>query len=619
MKDTRRSMAVHNDELLYDLLPQPYRFINKILVKTIEEAIDLAEGGGSAETQNSFVLHNLRLTKVGKIPISKMNDFFLSTDITQQEITVYQFFANTSHLLVGTNQGTILIFDINLKQILLNLPISTLSKFAQLTPIIRLISFPTDHENYVIVYYTEESSHILFLNSTFLLRSPIELDLTTFSPDSILFEKCSQPYLIITDGNGHVGIWDCHTPSELIINENSNLKNNQPKTITLEPIIELEKCPISTGPVTLESNISIKVDDSTARKKQNKKKAPPPPKSRPRPKSPGSAPQDAPPIEITNYHAKVYILDNFALMRFGSFQILLLYSLQPNPTFLCDFSLPSPISCTVELINTNLIAIGFENGSFCFLNIKRKTISGHVFQRKGKIIGFQFNENILLTFTSNNNITAYGFDGNKTTHEIFTCSDEDIIQSFLINNTLFTQNKTTSDIGITQALSNIINWNERNLNLFPNISFLNSLTGKYIGTLSTPSNLENKFFLMSDKIILLIYNDPIENLVSTQNRNLLSPHGKRGSSPKGSKPNPNIKKNIKPNKNNKKVEENKEPEQDPLIPIKREIIGFVSINDIIKYFHQSISNNEKLALERREFLRSMVSLSKFNVQIDNSK
>ena len=62
-------MSVHRDEVLFDPLPQPYRFLNKLLLLCIEEAADLAEGGGVQETRTAFIGHNLKLTKVGRIPV----------------------------------------------------------------------------------------------------------------------------------------------------------------------------------------------------------------------------------------------------------------------------------------------------------------------------------------------------------------------------------------------------------------------------------------------------------------------------------------------------------------------------------------------------------------------
>jgi len=611
-KGSRRVMQVHTDDILMDPLPQPYRFINKILVKTIEEAIDLAEGGGAAETQNAFVCHNLRLTKVGKIPLQKMADFFLSTDISNQEISVYQIFANTSHLVVGTNQGNIVIFDISTKQVLMNVPVTNLSKFANISPILRIVSFATDHENFVIGFCTEEVAYILFINANYTLKAPIEIDISLFSMDSIVMDKCNQPYLVITDGTGRVCVYDCHTPPELVSTE-APLKSSAPKVISLDPIIELEKCPISVGPVTSESNITLKVEDSTARKKVAKKKPPIPVKNKPRPKSPGSiAIESATMVESTKFFANVFVVDQSILMRFGDFQILLLYTLQPSPSMICDFSLPSPITSAIELCDTGHVALGFENGSFCFLNVKRRTVTGHVFQRRGAIVAMHYNDNILFTFSSTKSVTAYAFDGRKVSHEIFNCSDDDIIQTFLTRKTLLTHNNRPSDIMVAQALTTIVQWEERTLELVPNISFLKGTDGKYFGTLATPANIDLKTVLWSEDTAVFIYNDPKEYLVSTQNRSVLSPHGKRGSSPKGPKSTPPAKKINKQGKTGKKGDDSKDPDPEALVPMKREIIGFLSLKNTYQYFFKSLSANERIASERRELLKSMASMSRFS-------
>jgi hypothetical protein len=92
-------------------LPQPYRYDNKLLLWCIEDAIDLAEGGGRASSLQSVVGHNLKLTKVGKLPTEQEGSFFLSTAIAAQEITVYRLLGETHYIVVGTDQGSIMIFD----------------------------------------------------------------------------------------------------------------------------------------------------------------------------------------------------------------------------------------------------------------------------------------------------------------------------------------------------------------------------------------------------------------------------------------------------------------------------------------------------------------------------
>ena len=116
-------MYLHNDEILFDPLPQPYRFVNKILLRVIEDAIDLAEGEGSAESYNSIISTNLKLTKVGKNPTFEMNDFFLSTNIDENEITQYSLVSDTHFLACGTSQGMIHIYDIENKSIVYSLNI----------------------------------------------------------------------------------------------------------------------------------------------------------------------------------------------------------------------------------------------------------------------------------------------------------------------------------------------------------------------------------------------------------------------------------------------------------------------------------------------------------------
>jgi hypothetical protein len=56
-------MTSTEDEMviLFDRLPQPSRFLNKLLLHHVGDAIDLAEVGGSAESLDSVISHNLRL------------------------------------------------------------------------------------------------------------------------------------------------------------------------------------------------------------------------------------------------------------------------------------------------------------------------------------------------------------------------------------------------------------------------------------------------------------------------------------------------------------------------------------------------------------------------------
>jgi hypothetical protein len=140
-------MYIHTDEILFDPLPQPYRYINKLLLRCIEDAIDLAEGGGSAASLTAVVGHNLKLTKVGKIPTEQAGSFFLSTAIAAQEITVYHLLGDTHYLVIGTTQGNITVFDTLSQAVVYSLAITTLSKFAAAHPIRHLNCLETNHSN----------------------------------------------------------------------------------------------------------------------------------------------------------------------------------------------------------------------------------------------------------------------------------------------------------------------------------------------------------------------------------------------------------------------------------------------------------------------------------------
>ena len=259
---------IHNDDVLYDPLPQPYRFLNKLLIKTFEDAVDLAEGGGAAEIRNAYISHNLRLTKVGKIPTKVHDQFILSSTISQNEISCYQLLANTNLLVIGTSNGNILIYDPSTDQVVYNLSITTLSKFAQAHPISILCTFETDFNNYIIAFATEEVSYLLLISNTFVLKSSNELDISSFIFETLEFRTCDQPFLSITDGTGRTTIYNCHTPSELTSdNAVPSTKNQGTKSMSLEPVFEVEKCPISTGPVSSEAIAPPKAEDPNAKKK----------------------------------------------------------------------------------------------------------------------------------------------------------------------------------------------------------------------------------------------------------------------------------------------------------------------------------------------------------------
>jgi hypothetical protein len=44
--------------------------------------------------------HNLKLVKVGNLPMEQAGSFFLSTAIAAQDITVYQLIGNTHYLVI---------------------------------------------------------------------------------------------------------------------------------------------------------------------------------------------------------------------------------------------------------------------------------------------------------------------------------------------------------------------------------------------------------------------------------------------------------------------------------------------------------------------------------------
>ena len=600
----------HTDELLFDPLPQPYRFINKILVQTIESAIDLAEDGGSAEALNAFVCHNLRLTKVGKIPTLSMDNYLLSTTISPNEITCYSIFADTRYLIAGNNQGVLTIFNVEEKQILFTYTASSISKFAT-GPITHILSFKSDHDVNVVVFTCEESLIILFISQSFALRGQMEVDISSFLPESLEIEKCIQPYIYITDGTGRTLIYNCTTPADICTPEqNAGAKGSVAKTISLEPIFECEKCLISNGPVNSEQGVTLKIDDPTTRKKGQRKKAPATGKGGKRVKSPGSITAEAgQPVEMTRYNSTCIVHDDMILVYFESFNILILYCTQPTLEQVCDFSLPSKLTSINEL-REGIVGLGFENGSFCLLNIPRRSITCHMFQKRGAITGIKAMASTLFTFTVSKNTTAYQFDGRRVGNQIFSLSDEDVLDMKLASKCMITYNGRPSDLGLCNALMSKVEWAERNLHLVPNISCVDESSGKYLGTIKTPANLEVIDTLWSDRTCIMIYKDPKDYLVPATKLAPLA-HGKRGTSPKGRKE--PAKRGTKLGKgvgsgnatSKKFLAEEIKDEPEPMIVQRRELIGFIKLDEAIEKFEKTASSTEKAAEDRRLHLKSI--------------
>ncbi|OHS99250.1 hypothetical protein TRFO_08498 [Tritrichomonas foetus] len=601
-------MYVHNDDVLFDPLPQPYRFVNKILLRCIEDAIDLAEGGGSAESLHSIVSHNLRLTKVGKIPVTQMNEFFLSTVIANHEVTSFLLLGETQYIVCGTSQGLIAICDPVEKSIVYSINVTTLSKFAQPRPINHLICFQTDHSNYVVAFATEDVGYLLFISSSFVLRSSIELDISGFNYDSFELKQCSEPYIVLTDGTGRTSVYNCHTPNELITAENSTSNPSKPaqaKPVQLDPIIEIEKCPISTGPVSSEAQLATKTEEPGNRKRPPKKKAPPPPKGRARAKSPGTQTiENATPVETTQYQATVYVFDQNAVIRFGSFPLLLLYKLTPPSQLVCEFPIPSPVSAALEVVEGQHIIFGFENGSFCFLNVARKTLHDHQFPKQGAIKELNIHDNLLFTFTETKMVSVYKLENFKVVENILTCSDDEILNTHNLQGNIMTYNQKSSDINMVHALTNNITWEEREIALFPNCSIIKPLESRYFGTISTPTNLKLIKTLWNQYWAVFIYDDPVEYRQATPNRGVSPIHGKRGTSPKITKPVPGGSKKGKVGaRASKKSEDSKEAEAEATIVIKRQIIGYISLENALQYFEKTHILMEKEKNQRRDMVK----------------
>jgi hypothetical protein len=143
-----------------------------------------------------------------------------------------------------------------------------------------------------------------------------------------------------------------------------------------------------------------------------------------------------------------------------------------------------------------------------------------------------------------------------------------------------------------------VSWEQRDLGFFPNVSVLNGKSGHYIGTATSPANLELLQTLWSKEYVLFVYNDPVEFKASAAERGASS-HGKRGASPKGGKGGaPPPKKGAK-GRGAKKIEEAKEPEAEATVVIKRQILGILPLARTTGEFQRIYERAEAEKIKRR--------------------
>lgn len=578
---SRSALFPYNDDMIYDPLPQPYRFINKILIKTIEEAIDLAEGGESPEALSAFVCHNLKLTKVGKLPTYTMETLFLSTDIFEEEISAYHLFADTGYVMAGTATGIVIVYDPETKKKLYEANIVTLTKGSVPSPIVFLSSLRVSPDNFAIAFGTEDAACIQFLASTFLVKGTIELDISSFMYESILIDRCDEQYIYVTDGTGKLALYDCKIANDT----NTDLLSSKTTTVkafNVDPVFELEKCPISSGPLTSESNIIYNNDD-LSKKKALKKKPGALQKGVKKNKSPSVlASKSNVPIDEARNNAKVIVFEDMALIQFGKLPILLLFQISTG-YLICDFSMPSNIMCLHHVNTSGNIAIGFENGSFSVLDMKRKTVICSIFQKKGPIKSIHAYGDTLFTFTAQNIITAYNFNGRKISEQIYSIGDDDIISTTNMFEFLVSYNSRPSDLVVCQALTSKTSWCDRNIVMVPSISVVDMKTGSYQGTIKSPINLEIKNIIFGSSHVMFVYRDPVEYMMPVKVsppqqikkmpvKNAKLAPSKRGE--KGQKKEPKM----------SPVEEAKDPEPEQMIKVPREIIGLVHISNVCEMF-----------------------------------
>ena len=594
-------MSVHRDEVLFDPLPQPYRFLNKLLLQCIEEAADLAEGGGVQETRTAFIGHNLKLTKVGTIPVIQAKQFFLSTQIDEQEISIYSLLGNSHYLVAGTNLGDIIILDLVEMTTVYTVNVTTISKFAKQSPVTHLTCFETDHGHFILSFATEDIACILLLSPSFVVRSTVEIDISTFSIETLTITCQQLPYLVVTDGTGRTLVYNCHTPPEIAALENSTTpaKSQGGKQVQLELVVDIEKCPITDGPVTSEAQLTQKQEDPVSKKRAVKKK-PPPAKGRTRAKSPGTTvvENQQNPESLRN-HAFVSVFDQAAVVRFGTFPVLLIYSTQHPNTILSEFPLPCAVTATLELTEGNRLVVGMENGSFCVLNVLRKSLHDHQFPKQGSITKFMLENGILFIFTSTKVITGYKFEDYHINGLVYTCSDDNILECQLVDDVIVSHNQKSTEASLTKALTKTTVWDAREFQYFPNMSILQANDGGYIGSISTPVNLEIFQSVWNRNYVIFAYIDPVEYRLPVASSGSSS-YGRR-STQKGAKQTTPVKKPVKASK----PQQDGTEEPEPTVVIKRHILALLNIPETLEEFKNTLFLMEKEKQRKLEFIKSL--------------
>ena len=582
---------INDDEMLSDPLPQPYRFINKLLLRVIEDSIELAEDGGNSSNDN-FICHNLRLTKVGRIPYQNMEQFFLSTEISQSEITSYSVFANTKLFLVSTSNGSIFIYDLYSRTISFQYSLSTLQKGLSGRPITQIVSLQSDYGNFGIALISEELCYFLLLSPSYQVKWTTEIDISEFFLRTTKLSVCGQNF-IISDGNGKIQIFSGRTPQELSPDSSGNQAKSQPKQTGLEPILDIDRCPISTGPLQAQAPQQQKIDEKEKKKVPPRKKQAPATKGKTRAKSPADTAPETPEI-VNHFEPQCSIFNNNVVVMFGQFPIIQLYNIEPpsdpsqNQTqLICEFPLPSPVSAILNVPMKNTLILGLENGTFCFLNVERRQVYGHYFLKKGKIINLLLFDNCLVVYTALKVIASFKLENMRATEVLYQMSDNDILSVHQSNQYIFTYNQKPADLAIRQSLVSTATFQDRITALIPNVSVLDASTGRYIGTISTPSDLNVETSIWCQHYMAIVYADPVDENLTRDD-----PQSPQKDVPEPAAP------SKKPEKKESKKQSRKGKKDDVLEEThissrKTQIIGFVDLEEFANILITKIKETEQ--------------------------
>ena len=197
----------------------------------------------------------------------------------------------------------------------------------------------------------------------------------------------------------------------------------------------------------------------------------------------------------------------------------------------------------------------------------------------------------------------------KASEQIYTCSDDDIIAIKQCGPYIATYNKMPSDLSIRQSLSCDVDICGMTAPMIPNISILDAATGKYIGSASSPSNLQVETQAWGPSSVIIVYTDPNQDAPKPENKD---ENGQKDESQKTDRDTmktdrKNEKKNEK--KPPKKLAKKEEVVEENTAVIKKQIIGFADLNAISE---QLIAKIKEMEMATQSFCKTHSVVTKSN-------